>query len=371
MNIVHLIPNLDKGGAERICLDICDELGRMGHTVKVFIFENINKYKQVYPNIDIEFVPIKYKLSLVRKNVIEIDLLAKKISEFNPSVIHSHLYLANIVALELQPAKHFIHVHSNIPPLKRMNISALFNPKTAGIYYEQKKVYNAIKKTDVTFLTIAKESFNYITKNLSHLNAKIVLEHNAINLNRFKGGQIQRLDENGTFQIISIARLIDYKGHDLTIDVAEQLKKLKFNFFITIFGKGTERTHLQNLIDEKKLNSCVKLAGLTNHPEKALISSDLYFHPTKYEPFGLVLIEAMASGIPVITTDGQGNRDIITDGVNGLFFSERDPLIIAKAIISIHDNIVLRENLIKNGKEYAQNFGLPSYCAKLIELYSK
>ena len=43
MRIIHLIPNLDKGGAERICLDICEELQNQGHTVKVFIFEDINK----------------------------------------------------------------------------------------------------------------------------------------------------------------------------------------------------------------------------------------------------------------------------------------------------------------------------------------
>lgn len=86
------------------------------------------------------------------------------------------------------------------------------------------------------------------------------------------------------------------------------------------FGEGPERNHLQISINSQ---------GLINHPEKELSNSNLYFHPTKYEPFGLVLIEVMAAGIPVITTDGQGNRDVVHEGSNGLFFYDRDPLAIA------------------------------------------
>lgn len=369
MNIVHLIPNLDKGGAERICLDICEELGKMGHCVKVFIFEDINKYKSVYPNIDIEFTPVKYQLSLKNKNIIDIKALESKVNAFNPDVIHSHLYLANIVALELKPKKHIIHVHSNIPPLKKIKKRALLNPRKAGLFYEQQKVYKAIKNSDVTFLTIAKESFNYISNNIAYLNPKIVLEHNAINLDRF---QVESLSKSNSdlCEIVSIARLIDYKGHDLTIEVAHELKALNFDFFITIIGEGRERENLQSQIDDKQLNEFVKLAGLTNHPEQELANADIYFHPTKYEPFGLVIIEAMASGTPVISTDGQGNRDIIDDRENGLFFKERDPLKIAQAIIEVHKDQKLKEKLISNGKKYATNFGLPNYCKKLIELYS-
>jgi glycosyltransferase involved in cell wall biosynthesis len=368
MRIVHLIPNLDKGGAERICLDICEELQNSGHNVKIFIFENVNKYIDVYPNLDIECVPVQYQLSLIKRDKIDIKLLQKKVNEFAPDVIHSHLYYANIIGFELKPKNHIIHVHSNIPSLKKLPITSLLNLSKVGLYYEQRKIYRAIKNSNVTFLTIAKESFNYITKNISDLKPKIVLEHNAINLNRFKTAETSSTSRE-RFNIISIARLIDYKGHDLTIEIAKCLKELKFEFFISIFGEGTERNYLQSLIDEKELNKHVKLKGLTNHPEKVLVSSDLYFHSTKYEPFGLVLIEAMASGIPVITTDGQGNRDIIKDRINGLFFFNRNPAEIANAIIEVKQNKVLRDKLIANGKQYAEGFGIIPYCRKLEQLY--
>lgn len=368
MKIVHLIPNLDKGGAERICLDICEELANNGHEVKVYIFEDINKYKTVYPNVDVEYVSVAYSLSLLKKNKINIANLQSKIQEFNPDVIHSHLYLANIIGLELKPKKHVIHVHSNLPSLKKMSITSLLNPRKAGVFYEQKRIFTSIKNSDVTFLTIAQESHNYITKNLKKLNAKIVLQHNAINLKRFNSSQPKTKTDRTS--IISIARLIDYKGHDLTIDVADQLQKMNFNFEISIFGEGVERNKLQGKIDQKGLANKVNLAGLTDRPESEFSKADLYFHPTKYEPFGLVLIEAMASGTPVITTDGQGNRDVVTDRVNGLFFYDRDPVKIAKSIVEVSSNNTLREKLIKNGLDFSENFGLKNYCKRLIEIYS-
>ena len=370
MKIIHLIPNLDKGGAERICLDICEELQNNRHSVKVFIFENNNKYLDVYPNINIEFVPVTYKLSLLGRDNIDIDLLKQKVNEFAPDSIHSHLYYANIIGLELKPKNHIIHVHSNIPSLKKLPLTSILNPSKLGIYYEQKKVFRAIKNTNVTFLTIAKESFNYITNNIGYLKPKIVLEHNAINLDRFKNVRSATV-LNRKLNIISIGRLVNYKGHDLTIEVANRLKELKFNFFISIFGEGEERKSLQTSINKKQLNDYVALKGLTDHPEEALVSSDLFFHPTKYEPFGLVLIEAMASGIPVITTDGQGNRDIIQDRVNGLFFSERNPNKIADAIIEIKNSQDLREKLVSNGRKYAEGFGINTYCKKLEILYTR
>ena len=367
MRIIHLIPNLDKGGAERICLDICEELQNQGHTVKVFIFEDINKYEDVYPNINIEYIPITYLLSLRGKDNIDINLLQKSVNDFNPDAIHSHLYQANIVGLELKSKKHIIHVHSNIPSFKRLSFTSLFNPKKLGFYYEQRRIFKAIKNSNVTFLTIAKESFNYISKNISSLKAKIVLEHNAIKLDRFKKIKSNPKTDN-IFKIISIARLIDYKGHDLTIEVAQRLKELNFSFFISIFGEGTERNHLQNLIKKKELTEYVKLEGLTDYPENYLASSDLYFHPTKDEAFGLVLIEAMASGVPVITTDGKGNRDIIQHRQNGLFFLNRNAVEIADAIIEIKRNEILKEKLVTNGKKYAENFGIKQYCIKLEKL---
>ena len=368
MRILHLIPNLDKGGAERICLDICEELQNKGHIVKIFMFEDINRYKKVYPNIDIEFIPITYKLSLIRSNNIDIHLLTKKVNEFNPEAIHSHLFYANIIGLELKPKNHIIHIHSNTTSLRKIAFfEILINPKKLGIYYEQRRVFSSIKHSNVTFLTIAKESFNYITKNIGYLKPNIVFIHNAINLQRFKTKE--RKKNNKKFHITSIARLVKYKGHDLTIEIADVLREMNFHFFITIYGKGPEHNNLQNLINKKELNSFVKLAGITDYPEKALADSDLYFHSTKNEPFGLVLIEAMASGIPVITTDGKGNRDLIQDRVNGLFFYKRDPKAIAKAIIEIKSDHILRNILVKNGSKYAESFGINSYCKKLERLY--
>lgn len=145
------------------------------------------------------------------------------------------MYFANIIGFELKPKKHIIHVHSNIPSLKKLSLNCLLNPRKIGIYYEQKKIHKAISNLDVTFLTIAEESFSYINKNVGFLGPKTVLQHNAINLDRFKKDKTNI--NKSSFSIISIARLVDYKGHDLTIDVALELKRMNFEFEISIFRR--------------------------------------------------------------------------------------------------------------------------------------
>ncbi len=77
----------------------------------------------------------------------------------------------------------------------------------------------------------------------------------------------------------------------------------------------------------------------------------------------------MASGLPVITTDGYGNRDLIKEGINGFMIWKRDPEEFAKKIIELLNTPDLYNSMSKNAIEFASGFDVKPYCEKLLKIY--
>ena len=100
-------------------------------------------------------------------------------------------------------------------------------------------------------------------------------------------------------------------------------------------------------------------------------NSHVYVHTAYYEPFGLVLLEAMAAGLPVISLDGKGNRDLIYDGENGFFIEDRKPAIFAKRIVELKHDTVLWKAFSNSGREFVKKFDIRAYVQKLLDIYKK
>ena len=71
----------------------------------------------------------------------------------------------------------------------------------------------------------------------------------------------------------------------------------------------------------------------------------IFIHPATYEPFGLVIIEAMAAGLPVISLDGKGNRDIIKHKVNGYIFQNQNAVKFGEALIKLKENLMNTQDM--------------------------
>jgi glycosyltransferase involved in cell wall biosynthesis len=126
---------------------------------------------------------------------------------------------------------------------------------------------------------------------------------------------------------------------------------------------------LQSQIEQLHLQDAVTLHGNVEFPEEFLKKSSLYLHTATYEPFGLVLIEAMACGLPVVCTDGKGNRDLIHEGENGFMVWERDPKLLADKIELLLKNETLRKEMGEKARVFAQEFGMENYVKELLSIY--
>ena len=131
-------------------------------------------------------------------------------------------------------------------------------------------------------------------------------------------------------------------------------------------GDGGDRDRILACIDRFNASALVTLHGATDRPAEILRRSGMLVLPSLAEGFGLVLIEAMAAGVPVVASDVPGIRDVVIHDQTGLLVPPRDPAALATAIRRIVDDAALRQRLIDGAtNDVVTRFGwktvLPAY----------
>lgn len=155
-------------------------------------------------------------------------------------------------------------------------------------------------------------------------------------------------------------------------DLLHAIARLQKPVHLDICGDGAERAKLEFLINNLGLRERVTLHGEVASPEEALSHVSLLILPSAAEGFGLVLIEAMAAGVPVVATDVPGIRDVVRDGQTGLLVPPFAPIELARAIDRLLADKPLRRRLIAQGRDdvarrFTWDVVLPQY-RKLLQL---
>ena len=368
LKILHVIPNLTKGGAERLVLNICNELsGREGIKVKLITFQKENAYSFLSGNIDWEVVPAKYTPSIKGKGVLEVVNLQNVIDKFAPDIIHSHLFESEIILSQITSlnSRFFVHFHDNMKQFNKVDFSKGFTKESITNQYERRIVLKAYKKRSPQLISISNDTEMFIKDNLPNT-IKSTLLLNAIDTKRFNNSEATSVENN----IVNVGSLVKKKGQELAIRTVSELQKRGVKVHLHLLGEGELRTELELLVIKLGLTKLISLHGNVDYPEEFLKNAKLYLHTAIYEPFGLVLIEAMAAGLPVVCTDGKGNRDLIVEEENGFMVWERDPELLADKIEVLLKDKELRDKMGRNACSFAEKFGIEDYVGKLLKIYS-
>ena len=124
MKIIHIIPSLKTGGAERLALDICTEFNNnKSIEVILVVLSEINDFKNESNGIEIKYIPSKVSLSISGKTNVEITKLTSFINDFKPDIIHTHLFEAEIISRWYinEKAIYFSHCHDNMIQLSGLS----------------------------------------------------------------------------------------------------------------------------------------------------------------------------------------------------------------------------------------------------------
>ena len=371
MKILHIIPTLAKGGAERLVLDICNQLSRINNIeVKLVIFRNEVKYDISDYEFEIKVIPSKINLSLIRKAKFEVTELEKFISNYQPNIIHSHLFEAELISrtVDYPSAKWFSHCHDNMIQMRQFNLSTFFNKSYLTNFYEKRYLFKRYKINQGTqFIAISNHTLDYFNKIQSLY--KVTLLHNTVDIERFTRPSELTKSNSGEIRIVNIGSFVKKKNQAFLIDIISRLNKMEIRTKTFFLGDGPIRNEVEEKAKSFKVSDQCFFEGNVNKVGQYLWNADIYIHTATYEPLGLVIIEAMASGLPVICLDGKGNRDLMVQGKNGYIFQEENAEIFAEQIIELMNDSEKYKEISSFAKEFSLQFDIKNYCEKLVEIY--
>jgi len=164
-----------------------------------------------------------------------------------------------------------------------------------------------------------------------------------------------------------------YKGVDDLIRAVAQLHSVIPDLHLVAVGDGDDLRRLQNLATETKTNDFVHfLQGLSREKLAACYArSDVFALPSTGEGFGLVFLEAMAFGVPIVAAAAGGSTDLVENEINGLLVSPHDPEQLARALRRLLCDDALRSRLGRQGMEKVRNqYSFGRFASELDEILS-
>jgi glycosyltransferase involved in cell wall biosynthesis len=169
--------------------------------------------------------------------------------------------------------------------------------------------------------------------------------------------------------VAAAGRLTPQKGFDLLIRAFALVVERRPDWTLRIFGDGAQRARLQRMIDERGLQGHVFLMGSTEHLGRELERASMLAVSSRFEGFGLVIVEAMSKGLPVVSFRcRRGPGEIITDGVDGLLVRPRSVRGLAGGIVRLIEDEEERRRMGAAALETARRYDLPSITTRWLAL---
>lgn len=192
---------------------------------------------------------------------------------------------------------------------------------------------------------------------------KVVVRRNPVDLEVIRARarepvELPELPPPGTHLIVGVGRLVDWKSYHVLVEAMSMIPP-SIPCHCLILGEGPERARLETLATQLAVTDRVRLPGFCDNPWKYLARADCFAHPSRTEAQGLVFVEAMALGVPVVASgDSRGIRASLDDGRLGILVPHGDPAALADAIVRLLGDSARRAELARLGQEASAEFDI-------------
>jgi len=170
----------------------------------------------------------------------------------------------------------------------------------------------------------------------------------------------------------TVANLTEQKGLPYLIEAAAIVRRTHPAVRFRIIGGGHLHDQLAAQIARLGLQGTVELAGFQPNATALMPSFDIFVLPSLWEPFGLVLLEAMANGLPIVATDVDGVADVVVDGETGILVPPANPQALAQAILQLVQDPALASRMGQRGwGRCAREFTVERMVARMASVYEE
>lgn len=358
MRILSIITSFTTGGAEMLVSNLSREFIAQGHEACVLALSdatqvgNSEEAEQLMRG-ELEAAGVhnaSLALANRRKLMAGVRALRRALADIKPDVIHVHTAQAALFLAFLRPDVPLVMTHHN---------SRLSFPARLFFFFDT-VVDHYVAISDRCAETAKRFSRRPITKVI-----------NAASQN-FKAREPRShvADRPG---ILSVGALSAQKNYELLIRAAERLRvrssDTATDLKIRIVGNGTSMPALQALVRELSLDGVIELLGQRNDVAELMQGADLYVNSSHYEGMPVAVIEALMSGLPVVATDVEGNREIVVTGKNGILVPPADPDALADAMIEILADPALYARLSRGALRSSAGFSIEATAGSHLDIY--
>ena len=364
------------GGAEVAAYYLAVNMAKRGHEISVFT-TSIDHKDSIEKKENMVIYRYAKNFRIGRSNI-SFGLFYKP-EEYPLDVIHAHL------SVKIDGLAALLHAKRRKIPLvvthhADTNIYRGFVHKTHIVHFFSSYV---IKKSFTHANVIISPSEYYIEESrfLGKYRDKIVVIPNGINVEDFSISYSKEecrkkigfaIDNN---IILFVGNLTPYKGPDVLIKAMQIISKEVPDTELVFVGSGGMRAELEKLAEKIGIKNHLKFGGFIEESLKPLYykAADIFCLPSTMstEVFPIVLLEASASGLPMVVSDLNTFKCIIEDGYNGLFTKRGDAKNLADAIIYLLQNGDVREEMRKNARKKVEDYSWEKIAKETEKVYER
>lgn len=335
MKILFAIDTLGKGGAERVITNLANYFIKDSENeVSILTLRNVNIAYELNDKIRVINTE-NSKKNKISREIKCISSIKKVILEDNPDIIVSFL-----------PAMTYRLMIANYKCHKKVIISVRNDPKVEYRNIIKKLLMKILYAKANGFVFQTEEAKEYFSKEIQ---SKATIIPNPIN-EKFMGEPFEGKRKK---EIVSVGRLEKQKNHELLIKAFSKISNEYKDFKLVIYGEGKERENLEKLISQLNMKNRIFLPGKTDNIKEKIYDTSLFVLSSDYEGMPNALMEAMALGLPVISTDCPcgGPKFLIENKQNGILVPVNDEKKLKEEIENVLKDKELERKLSSNANK--------------------
>jgi len=314
MRVLMLIHSLRRGGAERVCLNLAVGLAQQGDEVEVLSWVDVDEYQDSeYLSVSRRHLVADSEYQWVRSIPRDAKRLRRYVDLFKPDVIQIHtpnmVWLAAWTLLK-EPCVQVLHGYSSIT--FRGSWKALAYKVISRIAYRSLNLKTVVVAEPMA--NLASTYYGIRINNVSVIN-------NGVDLSKFRPASIT----NGQKRtVIMIGTLSELKGQLLGVEAFRRLLETSPGATLLIVGDGPDMDCLNDAVTKYGLFNRIQLLGRRSDIPELLTKSSVLWHLSRMEAMPVTVLEAMATGVPVIGFRVRGVRDTVQDKITGHLVAHGD-----------------------------------------------
>lgn len=357
IKIIHVVEDLHIGGLERVLAAIVSGIDKNAYDVEVWCLEEGG---QIADELHASNIAVRVLRIANYHNPINIIRLALLIRNAHAALVHTHGYFASTfgrLAAIIAGTSHMVsHVHTT----------------DFGLGPKHQWVERILSKFTDRIVCIS-EAVKKFVVNSEHIDPKrtCIIYNGVGEQNMGEAGRETLGFRPEDIIVATVASLTAHKGHRVLLDAMSQIAHLHKDLNLLLVGDGPLRPELEEYAAALGLSANVHFLGRRNDVMRLLREVDIFvLASTQREGFGLSIVEAMASSLPVIGTRIGGIPEVIEHNVNGFLVEPNDSNALANAVESLICDKELRTKMGRKGRvRYEEHFRLDTMISRVEHLY--